>query len=99
MSGASEANANVNVKKDVLAGTMTYDVKNVTMRVKADSFGLTKREAEVLPLLLLGYSPAYIAKDLFLSESTVKTHLHNIVKKIGVKSKAELIELFNNAEG
>jgi DNA-binding CsgD family transcriptional regulator/uncharacterized membrane-anchored protein len=70
------------------------DAETVTACAGSYSFGLTKRETELLPWLVRGYSPAEIAKDLFLSESTIKTHLHNIIKKIGVKNKAELIERF-----
>ena len=54
---------------------------------------LTDREREVLELLLRGYTYKLVAKDLFISESTVKTHVQSVYAKLGVHSKTELIEL------
>jgi DNA-binding CsgD family transcriptional regulator len=36
--------------------------------------------------------------NYFVSESTIKTHLNNIYKKVGVKSRGELIGMFNHIE-
>ncbi|NLN56303.1 MAG: helix-turn-helix transcriptional regulator [Clostridiales bacterium] len=52
---------------------------------------LTVREQEVLQQILLGKSNRKIASDLFISESTVKTHTRNIFSKYDVTSRAELI--------
>jgi len=52
---------------------------------------LTVREQEVLELLLDGKSNRQIAEVLFISESTVKTHVRNIYSKYDVRSRAELI--------
>lgn len=52
---------------------------------------LTEREQEVLQLILLGKSNKEIATSLFITESTVKTHVRNIFSKYGVCSRAELI--------
>jgi len=54
---------------------------------------LTVREQEVLELILLGKSNREIAGDLFISESTVKTHVRNIFSKYDVGSRAELISI------
>jgi DNA-binding CsgD family transcriptional regulator len=53
---------------------------------------LSSREYEVLQLLAKGYSNADIAENLFLSISTVKTHVSNIFVKMGVKSRTQTIE-------
>lgn len=53
--------------------------------------GLTKREVEVIELLLQGLSNKEIGNKLFVSESTIKTHLWNVFKKRGVKKRAELV--------
>ncbi|MDO6708545.1 LuxR C-terminal-related transcriptional regulator [Photobacterium sp. 1_MG-2023] len=50
---------------------------------------LTKREEDILKLILQGESNAKIAELLFLSESTVKTHLYNAFKKIDVKNRRQ----------
>jgi DNA-binding NarL/FixJ family response regulator len=51
---------------------------------------LTRREAEVLPLLQLGRSNAQIALALRVGVETVRTHARNIYRKLGVSSRREL---------
>jgi DNA-binding NarL/FixJ family response regulator len=51
---------------------------------------LTRREAEVLPLLQLGRSNAQIGLALGVSVETVRTHARNIYRKLGVSSRREL---------
>jgi two-component system, NarL family, response regulator LiaR len=53
---------------------------------------LSNREYEVLQLLVKGYSNADIAANLFLSVSTIKTHVSNILLKMDVKSRTQTIE-------
>ncbi|MFT4023004.1 MAG: response regulator transcription factor [Flavihumibacter sp.] len=53
---------------------------------------LSTREYEVLELLTKGHSNAEIAEQLFVSLSTVKTHVSNILFKMDVKSRAKAIE-------
>ena len=58
--------------------------------LKEDSFGLTPREQEVADHLVKGHTYAKIASELFISMPTVKTHVSNIYRKVGVKNKMEL---------
>jgi DNA-binding NarL/FixJ family response regulator len=51
---------------------------------------LTKREAEVLPLLQQGRSNAQIALALQVGVETVRTHARNIYRKLGVRTRREL---------
>lgn len=53
---------------------------------------LSSREYEVLQLLTRGCSNAEIAESLFLSLSTVKTHVSNLFIKMEVKSRTQAIE-------
>ena len=53
---------------------------------------LTNREYEVLQLLTQGYSNAEIAENLFLSLSTVKTHVSNLFVKMDVKNRTQAVE-------
>lgn len=53
---------------------------------------LSSREYEILQLLAKGYSNADIAANLFLSLSTVKTHVSNLFVKMDVKSRTQTIE-------
>jgi DNA-binding CsgD family transcriptional regulator len=59
----------------------------------ARSGGLSKREREILLFMARGYSPAYIAKKLFLSDSTVRTHIKSVYRKLGVHSREELLQM------
>ncbi len=54
---------------------------------------LTERERDVLTLVTAGMSYAQIARDLFITRSTVGFHLSNIYAKTGVSSRHELTEL------
>ncbi len=52
---------------------------------------LTPREKEIIKLLGEGASNSEIANALFVSENTVKTHLHNVFKKIKVKNRLQAL--------
>ena len=51
---------------------------------------LTPREAEVLDLLQRGRSNAQVANELSLGVETVRTHVRNILRKLGVSNRKEL---------
>ncbi len=53
---------------------------------------LSTREQEILRLTILGYSNMQIADQLFISTKTVENHKSNIMQKLNVKTKAELIQ-------
>jgi len=64
---------------------------NVYFRNKITAYDkITKREKEIIKLLVRGKSLKEIAKLLNISELTVKTHRQNIYKKLGVNSITEL---------
>lgn len=52
---------------------------------------LTPREQEVLAEIAQGLNNTQIAEKLFLSESTVKTHVHRILMKLGVTDRAQAV--------
>ena len=53
--------------------------------------GFTKREIEVMKLLLQGKSNKQIALSLGISQSTVEYHLKNVYKKLQVTSRTEAV--------
>jgi DNA-binding NarL/FixJ family response regulator len=53
--------------------------------------GLTRREAEVLALIADGLSNGEISDRLFISESTVKTHINNLFAKAALRSRAQAV--------
>ncbi len=54
---------------------------------------LSKRENDLIPLLLKGYSYKKIAEELFVSVATVQSHIKNIYKKLNVHSRYELYDV------
>jgi two-component system, NarL family, nitrate/nitrite response regulator NarL len=54
---------------------------------------LTQREWEVLDYMCLGWSTARIAENLVLSTDTVRSHIKNLMRKLGTKSREEAVRL------
>lgn len=54
-------------------------------------YQISKRESEVIELLIQGKSNTEIERSLFISYNTVKNHIYNIYRKLGVKSRGQLI--------
>lgn len=52
---------------------------------------LTKRELEIVELIVFEYSTKEIAQQLFLSFETIKTHRHRIMQKLNVRSVAGIV--------
>lgn len=59
----------------------------------APGLDLTEREREVLALLIEGLSNTQIAAKLGVSSSTIKSHVSNILSKLGVASRTEAVTL------
>jgi len=58
----------------------------------ASQLELSKRELEVLGLMAQGHSNQEIAAKLFVSLSTVKTHIQNLFEKLDVKRRTQAVE-------
>jgi len=55
-------------------------------------FKLSPRESETLAYLVRGRNAKHISEKLYISESTAKTHISNIYRKVGVHSQQELLD-------
>jgi two-component system, NarL family, response regulator LiaR len=96
-----------NVSADELAGairaahkgrpTLAPEAAQVLIRaathVDEPDKGLTSRELEILRLMVDGLSNPDMAKKLFVSRSTVKFHVSNILMKLGASSRTEAVSM------
>jgi DNA-binding NarL/FixJ family response regulator len=60
-------------------------------RMQAPSVQLTPREAEILQLLGRGSSVAQIASELYISQSTAKTHMSKLYDKLGAGNRTQAV--------
>lgn len=58
--------------------------------VRDQSAALSQREREIVALIAQGFKNKEMAERMFISEQTVKNHLHNIFDKLGVSDRLEL---------
>ena len=83
-------------RKDAPAPKNKQDAAYIkaTMDTVCERYGLTSREREVLMCLVEGNDYQNTASKLHLALGTVKSHMHNIFKKTGAKTSAELLQMF-----
>ncbi len=67
-------------------------------RAEAGSQALTRREKQILALVIAGLTNAQIAGQLYLAESTIKSHLSSAFSKLGVSSRHEAASLILDPE-
>lgn len=72
---------------------LSFTARKLTEAIAAKNkgLGLTPRELEILEKLPSGDSVAQLAKQLFVTESTIKTHLFSIYKKLNVENRVQAI--------
>jgi two-component system, NarL family, response regulator LiaR len=61
------------------------------VRAPASPEALTERETEVLKLIARGKANKEIADELFIDETTVKSHVHSILSKLNVRSRTQAV--------
>ena len=60
--------------------------------LKTSAYGLTKREREVVDLVVRGSSTRQISRALYISEYTVQEHLSNVFEKVGERGRRALVK-------
>jgi DNA-binding NarL/FixJ family response regulator len=94
---AGEAAISRRLGRRLLAHYRTTSAANAGMRpVKSP---LTAREWEVVDLLIEGASTEDIADRLVLSTETVRSHVKNILRKLGARSRAEAVAVAQRMRG
>ena len=84
---------------DAPADTPAHDPSvGENCRYLGEKHQLTPRETEVLLLLADGRDTPYIAKQLFLSKNTVRTHVKNLYVKVNVHNKQQLLDLLHSPD-
>ena len=68
------------------------------MSASVERPALSHRERQVLTCVSRGFTNAQIARQLFLSESTIKSHLSSAFAKFGVRSRREAAAIFLDLE-
>jgi len=74
--------------------SLSLDIKNASPAPRIEHPLLTKRELEIVTLILKGHSNLSLAAVLELSPNTVKVHRRQIYSKLTISSQAELFRLF-----
>ena len=75
---------------DVLLGAASLEARCDEL---ARTYGLTAREREVLGFLAHGHNGVYIGEELVISPNTVRTHIHNIYRKLDVTSREDILRI------
>ena len=70
-------------------------IDEICERISAE-FGLTPRESEILPSVARGRTIARIQEELFISGSTVNTHIRHIYSKCGVSNRQQLLDFVDD---
>jgi len=72
-----------------LSGMLARAIREEATAKQRDAAGLTDRETEILQGLAQGLSNKLIARNLNITEATVKVHVKNLLKKLGFRSRLE----------
>ncbi|GAA1320869.1 response regulator [Leucobacter albus] len=94
--GAAHANGTAPAPERTPAAATGADeaaslTESAALELAMDAAGLTPRERAVLLQLAGGHTNAEIAQALFLGEATVKTHVSNVLQKLGVRDRLQAV--------
>ncbi len=78
-------------RRSSTSGTNASEETKIDQR-KIEELGISSREYEILQEIAKGLSNKEIAEKLFVSESTVKTHVSNLFTKLDVKRRTQAIQ-------
>lgn len=77
------------VLSDTLTGMLAHALRQDGQPKRPDQAGLTEREQEILSLIAAGMSNKLIARELNITEGTVKVHVKHLLKKLNLRSRVE----------
>ena len=73
----------------------SFEEKEIDLQ-KIKTLEISNREYEVLQLISEGFSNKEIADQLFLTESTIKTHVSNLLLKLDAKRRTQAVQIAKN---
>lgn len=77
----------------------TVDGKEkLTVSQAAEQYGLTKREHMILKMLLQGLDNDRLCEELSISVNTLKKHILNIYRKLGIKNRVQMFKMIKERE-
>ncbi|TKV61996.1 response regulator transcription factor [Nakamurella flava] len=95
-----DTSALIRAIRDISRGGSAFDARSAAAMVRGihaapveTESKLTAREQEVLELMARGMSNVEIGRKLFISDTTVKFHVGNILRKLGVSRRSEAVHL------
>lgn len=72
--------------------------EKLTVSAAVEKFGLTRREHTILKMLMEGKDNHEISTDLTITENTLKKHILNIYRKLGIKNRVQMFKLIKEKE-
>jgi DNA-binding NarL/FixJ family response regulator len=75
--------------REISRDNVIHVPRKVTSKASRNDCPLTERELEILRLVAQGYTNGRIARELWVTEQTVKFHLSNTYRKLGVANRTE----------
>lgn len=75
--------------REIVNGNVVHRPRRPRVRPSPEDLPLTARELEILRLAAKGYTNSRIARQLWVTEQTVKFHLSNTYRKLGVTNRTE----------
>ncbi len=73
-------------------------IEKLSVRAAAEQYNLTRREEAVLKLLMEGLSNAAICETLVFTENTLKKHILNLYRKLGINNRVGLFKMILEKE-
>lgn len=77
------------VLSEAVTKVLATAIRNPTTKAAVGSDSLTQRELEILKLIAKGMSNKVIARELAISDGTVKVHVKHLLKKLHLRSRVE----------
>jgi DNA-binding NarL/FixJ family response regulator len=78
------------LEKEAIGRTLGKLLQGASEAARARNV-LTPREIEIVKMVAEGFGNREVGERLFISEGTVKTHLHTIYEKLGLKGRVQLV--------